>query len=57
MNHLQIFNQFNNGVGFMRHKILKALSVLVVFFFAWTSGGLFNVAYAAYHEIQKITVI
>ena len=37
----------------MRHWILKAISYLVIFFFAWTSGGLFNVAYAAYNETQK----
>jgi hypothetical protein len=40
----------------MRHWILKAISYLVIFFFVWTSGGLFNVAYAANNETQKPTV-
>lgn len=37
----------------MRHRILRAVTYLVVFFFTWTMGGMFNIAYAAYHEIQK----
>jgi len=39
--------------GFVRHRILRTVTFLVIFFFTWTMGGLFNVAYAAYHEIQK----
>lgn len=37
----------------MRHRILRAVTFLVIFFFAWTMGGMFNIAYAAYNEIQK----
>jgi len=37
----------------MRYRILRTVTFLVIFFFTWTMGGLFNVAYAAYHEIQK----
>ncbi|MBN1366013.1 MAG: hypothetical protein JW976_14485 [Syntrophaceae bacterium] len=37
----------------MRQRILKAVTYLVIFFFTWTMGGMFNIAYAAYHEIQK----
>lgn len=37
----------------MRQQILRAVTYLVIFFFTWTLGGMFNVAYAAYSEIQK----
>lgn len=37
----------------MRHRILRAVTYLVIFFFTWTMGGMFNVAYAAYNEIKK----
>ncbi len=37
----------------MLNRIIKALIYLTIFFFTWTMGGLFNVAYAAYDEIQK----
>ncbi|HDQ03212.1 MAG TPA: hypothetical protein ENN23_01355, partial [Deltaproteobacteria bacterium] len=40
----------------MRHRILKALAFVVLFFFIWTSGGLFglcNIAYAAMRDNQK----
>lgn len=37
----------------MRHRILRAVTFLIIFFFAWTMGGMFNIAYAAYNEIQK----
>ncbi|MEE9910187.1 MAG: hypothetical protein K4571_00555 [Deltaproteobacteria bacterium] len=37
----------------MRQRILRTITCLVVFFFVWSMGGLFNIAYAAYHEIKK----
>ncbi|MFA5323045.1 MAG: transglutaminase-like domain-containing protein [Smithella sp.] len=43
----------------MRHRIGKAIIFLVIFFFSWTSGGLyglFNAAYAAVKENQKSSV-
>jgi hypothetical protein len=30
----------------MNHKFIKTLAVVVLFFFSWTFGGVFQVAYA-----------